>query len=85
MPLADHGPLCSVLVMNIEELNKWQIRVDQVDDWSDALDYKIDTHIQLIDIKDPVKRKKLGYIYIKAERVCNRLIKKLCEKVWQKP
>lgn len=47
--------------------------------WCEALDYKIDIHIELIKTKDPVKRIKLINRYKKSERVCNRLVKLLCQ------
>lgn len=48
--------------------------------WSEALDYKVDVHLQLIYTKDPVRRQKLKILYAKAERVCDRLAKELCTK-----
>lgn len=48
-------------------------KVELFEAWSDALDYKVDTHIVLIQTKDPVKRRKLEALYKKAERVCDRL------------
>lgn len=56
-------------------------QIDKFEDWSEALDYKVDVHIQLIKTKDPVKRMKLNNLYKKAERVCDRLAQKLCVQV----
>ncbi len=53
-------------------------KFEELEDWSDALDYRVDIHLQLMKTKDPVKRKTLEALYKKAERVCDRLAKILC-------
>lgn len=54
-------------------------KLELVDAWSDALDFKVDAHLQLIQTKDPVKRKLLTNVYNKADRVCKILQEKLCQ------
>ena len=53
-------------------------KLEELDDWSEALDYQVDMHIQLSKTKDPVKRLKLIAQYKKAERVAARLARKPC-------
>lgn len=54
-------------------------QLETLDAWSDALDFKIDIHLQLIKTKDPVKRERLTNTWAKAERICNRLAKNICQ------
>lgn len=54
------------------------LKIEQFLDWSEALDYKIDIHVELIGTRDIVKRHQLINLYKKAERVCDRLAQKLC-------
>ena len=53
-------------------------KLETAEAWCDAVDFKVDIHIQQMTTKDPVKRKKLKNLYKKAERICDRLAKQLC-------
>ncbi len=54
-------------------------RLEFADAWCDAMDYKADILIQYLQTKDPVKKRKLDNTFKKADRICNRLAKSLCQ------
>jgi hypothetical protein len=61
--------------------NGFTSEIEAFEDWSEALDFQTDIHLELARTKDPVKRKRLLNTYNKAARVAESLKKTLCEKV----
>lgn len=73
--------------------------IELAEAWGKAVDNKINLKAQLVEwgneignnggrrvkLRDPVKRRKILNFYKKAERVCDRLAKQLCQTNISKP